>query len=108
MVSFYRIVRSSPPTLQDFTSNSALGRVLRDPDPERQHLWHGISVNATASQARTRARDFPALGRWIARLDIPSDAPVVWARTLPNSRGHHTLWGEPDVLLRCVVDVAPV
>ena len=105
---FYRVVRSDPPTLADFTSNRALGRVLRDPNPERQRLWDGISVNATEAQARNRATDYPAMGRWVARLEIPDDAPVRAEPTLPNSRGHHTLWGDPAALLRCVAGVVPV
>ena len=105
---FYRVVRSNPPTLVDLTSNRALGRVLRDPNPERQRLWDGISVSATEAQARNRAIDYPAMGRWIARLEIPDGAPISAERTLPNSRGHHTLWGEPAELLRCVADVVPV
>ena len=105
---FYRVVRSNPPTLADFTANRALDRVLRDPNPERQRLWAGISVNATEAQARNREIDYPAMGRWIARLDIPDDVPIRAERTLPNSRGHHTLWGEPAHLLRCVSSVRPV
>jgi hypothetical protein len=86
----------------DFTSPQALGRTLADPNPERRRLWSGISANATLPQAASRARDFPALGQYTARLDIPNHAPVRWGRTLPRSRGHYTLWGEPAVLLGCV------
>src|SRR5436190_12539075 len=62
---FYRIVRGNPPTLDDFISNAAKGRPLRDSDPEARRLWDGISVQATEAQARRRVRQCPALGRYM-------------------------------------------
>ena len=56
---------------------------------------------ATETQARNQARDFPLLGSYIARLDVPDDAPVRAERTL-RTRGHHTLWADPQALLRYV------
>lgn len=106
--SFYRIVRTAAPVERDFTSNAALGRTLRDPRPESQRLWTGISVFATEAQARDRANDYPLLGEYIAQLVIPDDAPVRVERTIPRSRGHHTLWGHPGLLTSLVVDVVPV
>jgi hypothetical protein len=105
--TFYRVVRSDPPTPADFTSNAARGRPLPDPSAETRRLWAGVSVNATEAQARRRARRYPALGAWIARLELPEGAPVQAARTT-RIPGHHTLWGDPAVLLRCVVAVVPV
>jgi hypothetical protein len=105
MPTFYRVVRHDPPTVVDFVSPLALGRSLRDPDPERRRLWNGVSANATLRQASSRARDYPALGRYVARLDIPQGAAVRWERTLPRSRGHYTLWAEPAVLLSHVTVV---
>jgi len=61
--TFYRVIKRNPPSLDDFTSNQALGRVLRDPAPERQRLWSGISVNATESQA-TSAQHVQARSWW--------------------------------------------
>jgi hypothetical protein len=104
----YRIVRTDPPTLADFASNAARGLPLRDASPETRRLWDGLSVYATAAQARNKARQLPALGRYVARLDLPERAPVRVERTVPRSRGHHTLWGDPAVLLGCVVAVLPV
>jgi hypothetical protein len=76
-------------------------------DPETLRLWDGMSVWATETQARNKARAYPWLGRYIARLELPPAAPVRWERTL-GSRGHHTLWGQPAVVLACVVSVTPV
>jgi hypothetical protein len=108
MPIFYRVVRSDPATVADFTAPLAQGRILRDPDPERQRLWSGVSANATAAQATARARDYPALGRYIARLVIPETAAIRAERTLPRSRGHYTLWGDPAALLACVSEVVLV
>lgn len=105
--AFHRIVRTNRPTTLDFTSNAALGRPLRDPSPEARRLWDGISVSATEAQARRRARQYPMLGRFIARLEIPDGAPVRVERTT-RVPGHYTLWGDPAVLLWYVVAVQPV
>jgi hypothetical protein len=104
--SFYRIVRNDPPTQDDFTSNAAKGRPLRDTDPETRRLWDGISVQATEAQSRRRVRQYPLLGRYIARIELPADAPVRAERTT-RIPGHYTLWGDPAALLRYVVAVMP-
>ena len=106
MATFYRIVLTNPPTLVDFLSDEAQGRPPRG--ETHRYLWDGISVYATAQQARNKAQDYPFLGQFIARLDIPDQASVRSERTLRRSRGHHTLWGDPAYLLRCVVAVIPV
>ncbi len=106
MATFYRIVQTNPPMLVDFLSDEAQGRPPRS--ETHRHLWDGISVYATEQQARNKAQDYPFLGQFVARLDIPDQAPVQSERTLRRSRGHHTLWGDPAYLLRCVVAVIPV
>jgi hypothetical protein len=105
--AFYRIVRKNPPTADDFTSNAAKGRPLRDPSPETRRLWDGLSVNATEAQARRRARQYPVLGAYIAVLEIPVASSVRVERTT-GVPGHHTMWGEPEELLRFVVRVVAV
>ena len=107
MPTFYRIARSDPPTTDDFVSLLAKGIQVRTDDPESLRLHSGISVSATEQQARTRARDMPWLGSYIAQLVIPETGPIRFARTL-RVRGHHTLWGAPDSILACVVAVQPV
>ena len=46
------------------------------------------------------------MGRYIARLEIPDDAPVTSEQT--GITGHYTLWADPAVLLGCVVSVVQV
>jgi hypothetical protein len=91
---FYRVVRSNPPTLDDFTSQKAKGIPMARPDPEIALLWNGISVFATETQARHQARAKPWLGGYIAELVIAEGDPITFRRT-GVARGHHTLWGEP-------------
>ena len=104
---FYRVVQSNWPTLDDFTSNKAKGKPLAHPDPEVALLWDGISVNATETQARNRARALPHLGAYIAELEIKEGDPITVKRS-GTFRGHHTLWGDPTDLLARVSRVVSV
>lgn len=97
--TFYRIVRTDPPSLHDFLSAQQLGKRSPGNDPELQRLQDGLSVYATLAQARRKARASPALGSYVATLDIPDDAHVIYERTLTSS-GHHTLWGDAALLCR--------
>jgi len=90
---------------EDFLSQQALGRPLRRANPETVRTYTGVSVFATAAQARTMAARFPALGGYIAEIEIPDDVAIHSERTFPDSEGHHTLWGVPDMMLRCVTRV---
>ena len=104
---FYRLVRSYPPTLDDFTSQKAKGIPMARPDPEVALLWDGISVYATEAQARNQAKAKPWLGAYIAELAISEGDPITFRRT-GTGRGHHTLWGDPAELqarLTRIVDV---
>ena len=104
--TFYRVVKTNPPTMDDFLSDRAKGKPLREGVPHA--LWDGLSVFATAAQARSRARRYPQMGRFLAHLALAEAAPLRVERTVPRSRGHHTLWGNPAYLLGCVVAVLPV
>jgi hypothetical protein len=103
---FYRIVRTNPPRLIDFTSNAALGKQVPT-DPELAALWDGLSVQSTRAQARRRRRASPMLGDYIAVLRVPTDGSFRYQRTL-SADGRHTLWGDPAALLALVVSVERV
>jgi hypothetical protein len=105
---FFRLTQADPPTLSDFTSRAAQGAAPMDDDPDRQRLHSGISVFATETQARKKASQYPFLGNFIARIELPDDAPVVIERTLRNGPGHHTIWGDPALLCGYVTAVVPV
>jgi len=106
--AFYRIVISDPPTLMDFASNAAKGRILRNPTSELLDSWSGISVWETEEQARRQARTLARrgrnLGNFIAELSI--EESVRHEQTFRP--GHYTLWDKPPVLLSSVVRVVPV
>ena len=104
---FYRLVHGDPPTLWDFTSSHARGRVLRHPTAETLRLWDGLSVFETEAQARQQARAFPRLGRYIAALEILMGGPIRFERTT-RTEGHYTLWGEAGEILEWVRSVVPV
>src|SRR4051812_2795209 len=98
---FYRLVRSTPASFVDVLSKSALGEPLRDDTPENRRLWQGISVYATEAQARRKGRASPMLGRYIARIELSDDSPILSERTTASS-GHHTLWGDPSIILAAI------
>lgn len=101
---FYRIIGDESPSIADFLSDAARGRPTPS-DPALLRLRDGLSVYATLAQARRKARAYPMLGQFIAVLEIPETEAIRYERTLPGSRGHHTLWGEPKLLLACIVSV---
>jgi hypothetical protein len=104
---FHRLVKSDPPTLDDFRSGKELGRPLLNDRPETRLLWDGVSVYATEAQARRTARRYPQIGHYIAMLRVTQSSAVQWERTTQQDC-HHTLWAEPEQIMRCVVAVVPV
>ena len=106
--TFYHLVKQNPPTRDDFLSYLEKGIELKVDTPEARRLARGVSACATLQQARSRAR-LPSLRDYafVAELSIPDDSSIVFERT-GRIRGHHTLWGNPDELLACVVSVVRV
>jgi hypothetical protein len=101
----YRIVRSNPPTVEDFTSPMMLGRLPQRRERQFPGEWAGLSTFDSFESARTMARRFPVLGRWIATLRLDSRRIVVRQTFGP---GHYTMWGLPSTLLDAVVVLQPV
>jgi hypothetical protein len=102
--TLFRIIATATPTLGDFLSDKAAGF---PPRPQHPDLWDGVSMWNMRRQAERKALDLPFLGTHIAELSLDL-AVVNVQRTLPGSRGHHTVWGEPIVLLSSVIDVKVV
>ena len=107
MATFYRIVRSNPPTEIDFHSHRALGRTLRRDTPELRRSWEGVSVTSTEAAIRDLARRLPQLGRFIAVLSITGDGPVRYEQS-GESGAHYDLYGEPGEMLAAVIAVWPL
>jgi hypothetical protein len=103
-VTFYRIVHTDPPPLADLTSPAAIGKAPPDDDPETLRLWDGISVYDTVLRAMAKSRRYPWLGTFIAKLEIPNDGSFRIERTT-KSRGHYTIWAEPEDLLESVTEM---
>jgi hypothetical protein len=102
----YRIVKTNPPTDADFVSFGAQGRPA-PAGPELARLWWGVSVYDSERGARKTAQRRAHLGRYVAQLEIPDDAPVRVERT-GHGVGHHTVWAEPATLLAYVAEVSPI
>lgn len=105
--AFFRVVREDPPALRDFLSNAAQGKTLGSSDPVLQRRWEGISVFDTRERAQQTARRRPDLGRYIAELWLTEGMSISYERT-GNTRGHYTLWGDPESIRQCVVGVETV
>lgn len=103
----YRVVKTNPPTLRDFIPLQQHYGEHGDDPPERARLWSGLSVFATLAQARRQARRFPALGTFVAEVQIPDSVDVHLERTL-RTPGHFTLWGEAELLLNWISRVETV
>lgn len=93
----YRMVKHDPPTEDDFLSDRLLGRPRGKTDLEADHL--GLSVFAEQAQAESMMRRYP---KRIALVRLDPDCGLSLARTFPLVDGHHTIWGEPDVLVHLV------
>lgn len=108
-IRFYRVLDDETPTIEDFMSDEALGEPPPvNADQATLRMWQGVSVYATETQARNKALRLP-IGNFIAELTIPPDAAVTALRTGgKRARGHYTLWGSPEEIMRWITRVVPV
>jgi hypothetical protein len=96
-------VKTNPPGPIDFASNRLKGLAPRGIEKQHLRLHDGISVYASRSQTEETARRFPALGSYIAELQLPDHGEFEAEPTLRP--GHYTLWGQPDLLTEFVVTI---
>jgi hypothetical protein len=106
-VVLYRIVLTDPPSHADFLSEASRG-ITRRVRPEYERLRSGVSVFDTEERARQRAAKWPWLGGFIAELDLPDEGGSIRYERTTDSRGHYTLWGQPEDLTGRVVRVVRV
>lgn len=98
----FRIVDHNPPEVGDFLSDRAEGEPWPgDEDDLAIAIWVGVSTFATLTQARNKASGAHFMGRYIAELALPDGSAVPFART-GRTKGHHSIWGHPEVLQGCV------
>lgn len=98
----FRVIRMKAPRRSDFWSDLANGLPPRLPQRVDVTTWAGVSMYADFSDAEKSARTF-ALGRSIARVEIPDGAPVLVKQTL--KLGHFSVVGDPTVLMGYVIRV---
>jgi hypothetical protein len=107
MATFYRVVKSNPPTEDDFLSHRARGVRLRRDTPENRRLWEGVSVTNTSETSRRLAERFPTMGHFVAVIELPEHASVIFEQTT-DVPSHYTLWGTPRDMLDLVVSVVAI
>ncbi len=105
---FYRLVRTNPPTADDFKSHQELGIRFRRPlDTEALRISFGVSVSDDPVKLVRKIATFPELGSFLATVRIDEVGPVRWEKT--TKRGdHYTLWGTAGEILFCVERIEPV
>jgi hypothetical protein len=93
-------------TIPEIVQDLVAWKGMKPPDdrPETLRVWSGISVYATAVQARRMARRYRGHGDYIATIRVFEGGPIRIERTLARP-GHHTLWARPEELLAAVVGV---
>lgn len=105
--SFYRVIKEATAQERDFYSAMMVGRTPPRPDErERPELWAGVSLFDSPETARRRARRFPALGAFLARIGEPDPRWSIIKPTLSN--GHYTAWGRAEIFLAAITDIIPV
>jgi hypothetical protein len=82
--TYYRIVKSNPPTDDDFRSYAELGLVRKGTDP---CVLCGLSVYDTLEAAINARSNFPILGDQIARGSLTDDHGK-----MKKGRAHHWTW----------------
>ena len=106
-LTFYRIVKSNPPTLRDFMSLEELGKRPRNPnDPEVLRRWDKVSVWGEEKRAQQWARERPQLGAYIARLDLPDSSAMAAEPSGPT--GHYSLAATAVELWQHITSIVPV
>jgi hypothetical protein len=102
--TFYRIVKSDPPTIESFYSRAELGFDPPPPDDlEGQELHRGVSVEDSLEGAKATARRYRRMGSFAAVLIVSANGPIQYRKT--RRSGHYTLWGDPQHMLDRVTQV---
>lgn len=98
MPTFYRIIRDSEPSLEDFMSPRSLGRRLKDPLHERE--WgEGIFVFDDFDRACVIARRWAfRQGSYIVALLVPEGSDIEFRQTFSDDH-HFTIYEDPHVIM---------
>jgi len=96
--NMWRLLGANRPKLRDFESNRDKGRPRGRQQPYVAHL--GLSMFDGLDLAVRNARIFPA---HVARVQLDAGHGFSIARTFADTKGHHTVWGDPAELWGQVV-----
>jgi hypothetical protein len=87
--------------LDDFIPPKQLGRPLKNSRWKRE--WESsISVFDDLDYTKSRAREFPKMGTYIATLVVPDDGSIEFAKTMDDEH-HYSIYAPPERLLPLVV-----
>jgi hypothetical protein len=107
MPTFYRIVKTNPPTEAAFLSHEARGLPLRGDTAAMRRSWERVSMYDTLERTQAIARRFPAIGAFIPELSVELGGSVAFERS-GDDPWHFDLDATPDDLLAAVTRVLPV
>lgn len=106
----YRIVRgadrSAPAVLDSLRSHYERGAPPRGYERRLAVIHMGLSVFSTRAAAGAMASKWPAIGMFVAELELEPGNGFCIART--GQSGHRTLWGRPLQLLGSIADILHV
>ena len=106
----FRVVRSDNPEdpvfVNSLRSHYELERPPRRIEGRSAALHMGLSVFVSRERAAETAKRFPAIGGFVARLQLTAGHGFDFAFTGPP--GHLTLWADPVKLAPTAVDITTV
>jgi hypothetical protein len=103
--TYFRLVRSDPPTRGDFLSLLELGRGRPGASSGEIHLLRGVSMFEREDQARALALERSTRFEHVAEILVPD---VVRVDRQGRRAGHVNVYAPADDLLKWVVRVVPV
>ncbi|MEJ7891614.1 MAG: hypothetical protein WKF94_03140 [Solirubrobacteraceae bacterium] len=89
-----------------FCSNYELDRDPRGPERVATVIHMALSTFDTLELAVQLARALPKIGSHVAALELVGGRGLCVAKT--GRPGHWSVWGRPEQLLGCVVDVVEI
>ena len=100
--SLYYLVKTNPPTRDQFLSYHARGLTPPHSSPRQLDLHRGVSMFETEVQARQLAIELATRYDYIAEVAVPQG---VRAERQGRRAGHYNVYASPDDLARWVVSV---
>lgn len=102
--SFFYLVKTNPPTRDEFRSYFDEVKVPPNASPHEIDVLKGVSMWETEIQARALQRRMRERRAYVAEVAIPEGVRV---SRQGRSEGHHNVYASADELLGWVVGVIP-